>query len=98
MFVNNHLNEIRGTADDVNALRELPRVACLPGNLATAVQARVAAPASDLLYMRLSLDDLHSGAWISTRQGDTERLWIVQLVTPGAGDGCVELTLAPHQL
>jgi len=84
MFAQGNLNEIRGTVEGVDIPRALPRVIYLPGHRVTAAQARVAAPASDLLHVPLSLDDLHSGGWISTREGDTERLWVVQLVTPGA--------------
>lgn len=97
MVSQDNSNKFRDT-ESANALREPSGVACLPGSLGSRVKVRAAAPTTDLLVVRLPLEDLHSGSWISTREGDAERLWVVQLVTPGAGDGCVELALVPHRL
>lgn len=50
------------------------------------------------VQIRLSVRDLRCGAWISTREGHVERLWVVEAITTGSGDGCVELTLSPKLL
>ena len=49
----------------------------------------------DRIHLRLPLEDLHCGAWVSTREGNAQRLWVVEAINGGAGDGCIELTLAP---
>lgn len=52
----------------------------------------------DRVHIRLALQDLHCGAWISIREGHLQRLWVVEAISSGNGDGCVELTLAPKLL
>lgn len=50
----------------------------------------------DRIQLRLTGQDLRCGAWVSTREGDVQRLWVVEAIMTGAGDGCVELTLRPQ--
>lgn len=48
------------------------------------------------LTVRLSVADLTCGGVISIKQGTAHRLWVVDHVMEGAGDGCMELTLRPQ--
>jgi hypothetical protein len=52
-------------------------------------------PDDGRVHIRLAVQDLRCGAWISTREGHLERLWAVEAISTGMGDGCVELTLVP---
>jgi len=45
------------------------------------------------LILRLNATGLQVGRLISTQQGSACCLWVVESVTDGAGDGCVEVTL-----
>lgn len=58
----------------------------------------VSLPDSQDVHIRLAVRDLRCGAWISTREGHVERLWVIAAITTGSGDGCVELTLTPKLL
>jgi hypothetical protein len=49
-------------------------------------------------HIRLAVQDLRCGAWISTREGPVERLWSIEAITTGTSDGCIELTLTPKVL
>lgn len=53
-------------------------------------------PAALAMRMRLCAADLVPGGLVCIEQGSTRRLWVVQSVTEGAGDGCVELSLIPR--
>ena len=54
-------------------------------------------PPEDRIRLRLPEQDLRCGDWISTWEGDLQRLWVVEAINTGAGDGCIELTLAPKR-
>jgi len=45
------------------------------------------------LVLRLNVAGLQAGRLVSTQQGGASCLWMVESVTDGAGDGCVEVTL-----
>lgn len=80
-------------------------VACRPRakgrlSLDRAIRPNVLAtlPDDGRVHIRLAIPELRCGAWISTREGQFERLWVVEAISTGAGDGCVELTLVPKLL
>ncbi len=54
-------------------------------------QPRTAVPPA--MTIRLVAADVRRGRLVSIDTGNDCRLWVVDQVTEGAGDGCVELTL-----
>lgn len=98
MFIKDNPVHGGGGIEGVDALREAPALTIVPKRRGLPFQAPVAAQPAQILHLRLAINDLHCGRWVSTRQGDTEQLWVVQSLTTGAGDGCMELTLAPQLL
>jgi hypothetical protein len=57
------------------------------------LRRRTVAMTARPLILRLNATGLEAGRLISTQQGSACCLWMVESVTDGAGDGCVEVTL-----
>lgn len=67
-------------------------------HIAQVVDVEGSLPTAPTLTLRLSAADLQRGGVISTADGTWRNLWIVETVSPAAGDGCMELTLKPYEL